>query len=184
MQRTSATLRLSTQALILAFAALLLVTIGCTGAQASPIQASSTPAQAPASASISTLAAPWLTGQSPTVAAAPVADSPTAGDSTALNRDSLIEVSLNRVSLKKAVPNQAVLVQTAATSPQPACTPGRDTARMEKNAVSAPTALLQHSPTGTFSRNAAQAGWDADESLLSGRIPDALTHLDLGIVRT
>ncbi|MDO5751951.1 hypothetical protein [Arthrobacter sp.] len=66
----------------------------------------------------------------------------------------------------------------------PSCIPGRNKVRVERNAVPPSQAHLHHSPvsgcTGLFAP--ARAEGTADQ--FSGRTPTALTHLDLGIVRT
>ena len=129
MQRTSMSLRLVTEALVLAFIALVLVVAGCTGAQVSSKQLA---------------------------AAAPV--------STVL-----IETTL---------------VASTAVDQPPVCIPGRDKTRVETNAASPSSAALHYCPTGISVRTAAHLGNDSQASQRSGRIPAALTHLDLGIVRT
>ncbi|AIY03450.1 hypothetical protein ART_3851 [Arthrobacter sp. PAMC 25486] len=67
---------------------------------------------------------------------------------------------------------------------QTSCIPGRDKVRVEHNAIVPTLALLQHSPGSngaTLPRNMPRQLGAAQRA---GRIPDALTHLDLGIVRT
>lgn len=64
------------------------------------------------------------------------------------------------------------------------CIPGRDKARVEHNAIVPTIALFQHSPGAngaTLPRNVPRP---LGAEQLAGRIPAALTHLDLSIVRT
>ena len=136
MQHIGARPRLGAQALILAFAAFMLVAIGCTGAHAFPTEQAT---------SIS--ASPALPGSgADTFAADTFAD--------------------------------------AVGHAPPSCIPGRNKVRVERNAVPPSQAHLHHPPasgcTGLFA--SARAEGTADQ--FSGRTPAALTHLDLGIVRT
>lgn len=130
MQRISALPRVAAHALILAFAAFMLLAIGCTGAQASP------------------------NGQVASISASAF-------------QDALANTSADIYS------------QVLTT-----CNPGRDKVRVECNAVAPTQAQLQHSPendgVGLFTPVRAETTTDQ----LSGRTPAALTHLDLGIVRT
>ena len=132
MQRTTVALRLVTQALVLAFIALVLVVVACTGAQSSSMQQ-------------------------------------TVAQQISAHQTTLIE---------------ATAVEGTAVERPPLCIPGRDTTRVESNAVSPSAAALHYCPTGISVRTAAHLGNDSQASQLSGRIPAALTHLDLGIVRT
>lgn len=65
-----------------------------------------------------------------------------------------------------------------------ACVPGRDKTRVESNAVTPSPAHLRHTPANANSGFADRAQTDIAGAQLPGRIPSALTHLDLGIVRT
>lgn len=67
---------------------------------------------------------------------------------------------------------------------KPACIPGRDKVRIEQDAISPGQALLPHQ--GATSAGILPKVLPLESGLLrlSGRIPAALTHLDLGIVRT
>ncbi len=79
---------------------------------------------------------------------------------------------------------------TSVTTAEPAgpvstaCVPGRDTVRLERNAVAPTAAQLQHSPASAGTAFFARVLSVTATEPLSGRIPAAPTHLDLGIVRT
>ncbi|MFQ4147694.1 hypothetical protein AAGW05_03195 [Arthrobacter sp. LAPM80] len=64
------------------------------------------------------------------------------------------------------------------------CVPGRNKVRVERDAVSPTQAHLQHSPGSSGAGLLCGARADTSAAGQSGRIPAALTHLDLGIVRT
>ena len=67
---------------------------------------------------------------------------------------------------------------------QPSCSPGRDTVRVEHNALVPTIALHQHPPAGSGAALPRRLPPDVAAERPSGRIPTALTHLDLGMVRT
>ncbi len=67
---------------------------------------------------------------------------------------------------------------------RPACGPGRDKARVEHNATSPGQSLLQPDPGASSAVLLRTAPLEPGLAQRSGRIPTALTHLDLGIVRT
>lgn len=67
---------------------------------------------------------------------------------------------------------------------QPACIPGRDKVRVERSATITTMALLQDSPGSNGATLPRDVPLQLVADHLAGRIPDALTHLDLGIVRT
>ena len=149
--------RMVVHALLLALATAMLLAFGCTAVQATPKGPSAT-----------SLAAPWDS----TSAAAPV-DSTSATapwDST-----SAITGPVTATSVTTAEP--AGPVSTA-------CVPGRDTVRLERNAVALTAAQLQHSPASAGTAFFARVLSVTATEPLSGRIPAAPTHLDLGIVRT
>lgn len=152
MQRINALPRVAAHALILAFAAFLLLAIGSTGAQASP------------------------NGQVASIGASAFNDTPL-NDGPALNTAAGMTADTVRSTAAKSSASVSGQVLTS-------CTPGRDKVRVESNAVAPAQAQLQHSPgndcIGLFT--SVQPGIAADQ--LSGRTPAALTHLDLGIVRT
>ena len=135
MRSTSALLSGGARLLILAMTSMVLVVLGCTGAQAA------------AETSLPSMSSPAQLG--------PVSE----------------HVVLDAVSFDAPAPNQT------------ACSPGRDTVQLEHNALVPTNALLQHSPS---SSRAALPHLHPDLAAerQSGRIPAALTHLDLGIVRT
>ena len=92
--------------------------------------------------------------------------------------------STQQTAAQQISAQQTTLIEGTAVERPPLCIPGRDTTRVESNALSPSSAALHYCPTGISVRTAAQLGNDSQASQLSGRIPAALTHLDLGIVRT
>ncbi len=85
----------------------------------------------------------------------------------------------------ETVPVIAVSSAADAASPAlPACIPGRDKVRLECHAMAPTPAQLQHSPASTGMELFSQIRTVKSTGQLAGRIPAALTHLDLGIVRT
>lgn len=154
MRSTSSFIRVAAHALLLALAAFLLVTIGCTGANATPA-AQDSPGTQGASAMSQPLAAttPAAVQQSADLAATHITGQQATGLETA---------------------RQALT----------ACVPGRDKARVESNAVAPTPAHLQDSPGNANSSLPDRARANTVSAQLSDRIPAALTHLDLGIVRT
>ncbi len=140
MQSTSASLRVAARLLILAMASLLLVVLGCTGAQAA--------AQAPATAAATVTAA-----ANPTATATPHA-------------------------------SPAMTAMVSSVQDRPACIPGGDKVRLERSAVSPGQALLLHDPAACPGSLLRAAPLDAGPPQSWGRIPTALSHLDLGILRT
>ena len=135
MQGTSALLRGGARLLILAMTSLVLVVLGCTGAQAA------------AETSLPSMSSP------------------------AQLRPASAHVVLDVVSVDAPAQDQA------------SCIPGRDTVRLEHNAPVPTTALLQHSPSNSGAA-LRRLPPDLAAERPSGRIPTALTHLDLGIVET
>ncbi|MEO6529699.1 MAG: hypothetical protein ABI563_05495 [Specibacter sp.] len=129
MRSTAPMLRLTAQAVLLAFAGLLLVTLGCGGAQAA------TAAQA----------------------------------------------SATHVYTAQFSP--AALDNVVAPA-SPACIPGRDKVRLERDALPPTPAQLQPTRNDAGAGFAERAGTHSGAAPLLGRIPASLTHLDLGIVRT
>lgn len=79
---------------------------------------------------------------------------------------------------------QSSAVQSATAQKSPKCVPGRDKAKVERNAVAPNPAHLQPPPANPDSALPGRARADASVLLFSSRDPAALTHLDLGIVRT
>lgn len=65
-----------------------------------------------------------------------------------------------------------------------ACHPGRDRVRLERNSMAPGQGLFQPGPELSGSALSRMTHPDFDSLQLAGRIPAALTHLDLGIVRT
>ena len=135
MQDTSALLRGGARLLILAMTSLVLVVLGCTGAQAA------------AETSLPSMSSP------------------------AQLRPASSHVILDVVSADAPAQDPA------------SCVPGRDTVRLEHNAPEPTTALLQHSRSNSGAA-LRRLPPDLAAERPSGRIPTALTHLDLGIVRT
>ncbi len=164
MQRINALPRVAAHALILAFAAFMLLAIGSTGAQASP---NGQVASIGASAFNDTV----LHDDNAQNVDAALNDGPALNTSAGMTADTV------RGTAAKSSAGVSGHVLTS-------CTPGRDKVRVESNAVAPAQAQLQHSPgndcTGLFAP--VHPGIAADQ--LSGRTPAALTHLDLGIVRT
>lgn len=78
---------------------------------------------------------------------------------------------------------QSSAVQSAVQG-SPKCVPGRDKAKVERNAVAPNPAHLQPSPANPDSALPVRAWADASVLQFSSRDPASLTHLDLGIVRT
>lgn len=145
MRSTSSFIRVAAHGLLLAFAAFLLVTVGCTGANASP------GAQ-----------------ENPGTQGASAVSQPDAGTTPAAGQ---------------ATGQQAARLETSGQV-LTACVPGRDKARVESNAVAPTLAHLQDSPGDAGSGLPDRARANTASAQLSDRIPAALTHLDLGIVRT
>lgn len=83
-----------------------------------------------------------------------------------------------------ALSNTVVSSALAPTLDKPACIPGRDKTRIEQNAISAGQGLLPHQGGTSASTLLRVAALEAGLLPRPGRIPAALTHLDLGIVRT
>lgn len=160
MRSTSSFIRLAAHGLLLAFAAFVLVTVGCTGANAST-GAQTAPGARAASASSQPL----------TVA------TPTAGQQA-------LPVATDQQATVQEPPGLATSGLETSGQVLTACVPGRDKARVESNAVAPTVAHLQDSPGNCSSGLPDRARADTAAAQLSDRIPAALTHLDLGIVRT
>lgn len=87
-------------------------------------------------------------------------------------------------SAPQTAPQTAVLNEVTAAQRLLACIPGKDKTRAETNALSPASAALLHDPAGTWVQTAVLFGAEGNPSQRAGRIPAALTHLDLGILRT
>lgn len=92
--------------------------------------------------------------------------------------------SLSPAAVSQATPQATVLNEVTAAQRLLACIPGRDKTRAETNALSPASAALLHCPAGTWVQTAVLFGAERNPSQRAGRIPAALTHLDLGILRT
>lgn len=84
----------------------------------------------------------------------------------------------------QATPAASAVNDVTAAQRLLACIPGRDKTRAETNALSPSSAALLHCPAGTWVQTAVRFGAERTTSQRVGRIPAALTHLDLGILRT
>lgn len=80
--------------------------------------------------------------------------------------------------------NAVALKKATAQKENPACAPSGSSARVEKIALAPSPALLPHSPSSVLDQLSPYVLVGDGLSPHSGRIPAALTHLDLGIVRT
>ncbi|ALE91423.1 hypothetical protein AOC05_02095 [Arthrobacter alpinus] len=88
-----------------------------------------------------------------------------------------------RSSTVQSATAQSSAVQSTAPG-SPKCVPGRDKAKVERNTVAPNPAHLQPSPANPDSARPDRARADTSVLQFSSRDPAALTHLDLGIVRT
>ncbi|MDJ0317296.1 MULTISPECIES: hypothetical protein [Arthrobacter] len=158
MPKPASLLSFVTHAVLLALTGLMLVIVGCTGAQAS----SGNPA---ASGSTYELT------------------------STALDIHA-VAVPVLAVTTGLSLPSTAQLPNTVlspGTDARPAwttCVPGRDKVRLEQNALTPVSAHLQRPPSALESDLLTPARADGGADQFADRVPAALTHLDLGIVRT